>query len=170
MPPPKSSPRAGSLEARLADLLAASSIAFAVSGDVYSAQVVSLRSPALASALADLAKENAAVRRILDRLLEGSAWGSVLFALAAIIIPICQAHGIIPGSDPFVAMMPSPEAPKRMEWGSSPNGGSTMGAPGPGSEGDPSPSTDDETMTRMPGAPPGVVTVAATAAQHPGAR
>lgn len=173
-PPRQSKPRAGSLEARLAEFLGICSFPFAAAGDQYSAQIVALRSPALATALADLAKENAAIKRVLERVLEGSAWGAVGLAAASIILPICQHHGMIPGSDPFAAILPSPAPPRPMAWSQgqpqqSPNG-STHGAPAPGSEGDPTVHEDGDDFTRVPGAPPGVVTVAATAAQHPGAR
>lgn len=183
-PPPKAPPRAetrtprkGSLESRLNEFLGAASIPFAVAGDNYSAQIVAARSPALAKSLAELANENAAVKRVLNRIMEGSAWGGVAIASLSIILPICQHHGLIPGTDPFSAIMPGP-APSgegqspRMRWsgGSTPTpDGSTMGAPGPGSGGDTPPNgrpSPDEYKTTVPGSPPGVVTVASTTADH----
>lgn len=172
---PRPAARKGSMEARLEEFLAAATLPFAVAGDDYSAQIIALRSPALARSLADLARENRAVARILNRIMEGSAWGGVAIASLSIIIPICQHHNLIPGSDPFAAIMPAPSASaeKRMRWGggSSPvPEGSSMGAPGPGSGGDTPPdrsaSPEGDYTPTVNGSPPGVVTVAASAAQH----
>lgn len=165
------------MEARLEEFLAAATLPFAIAGDDYSAQIIALRSPALAKSLAELARENRAVARILNRIMEGSAWGGVAIASLSIILPICQHHGLIPGNDPFAAIMPAPSSsgPRKMRWsgGQAPAPeGSSLGTPGPGSSGAPDTPPNgrgpvpDEYKPHVPGSPVGVVTVAGTTADH----
>lgn len=50
----------------------------------------------LATALDNLAAENPSVQRTLEQLLQVSAWGQVMTAVAAIAVPIAAHHGILP--------------------------------------------------------------------------
>jgi hypothetical protein len=178
--PPKAPrrPTARSLEGRLAEFLSMAALPFALQGDDYCAQIIAQRTPDLAKSLAALAEENASIKRTLNRMLEGSAWGGVALSVTAIVVPIAQHHGLVPGGDPFAFQYPN--SPQRSPQGiPSPAAGfggwsppptddtSTMGAPAsPDSNGTP----EDAGWTRTPGAPPGVVTVAATTAGHDGSR
>lgn len=171
-PPERRPPRKGSLEYKLTEFLSSAAALPTVAGDSYSAAVITMRAPLLAAALADLADENASVKRMLSRMLEGSAWGAVAIATLAIVIPIAQAHNVLPGMDPFSLIYgPVPGNPRqrnggRMTWsttGNDPSGtgaGSAMGAPAP-PDPDPVPyaGTAPDFTPTVPGAPPGVVTV-----------
>lgn len=164
-------PRAGQLETKLGEFFGAFSLIFAATGDDYCAWIIAERSPQLASAWAELAKQNPAVKRVLEGLVEGSAWGGVILSTLSIALPIAKHHGVWRGPDPFAFIMPGPPpdvAPKGDNNGNSGNGGFAWSkadnAPAPQRSSD-----DDEYMSTMPGAPPGVVTVASTTAAHPGA-
>lgn len=62
----------------------------------------------LAVALDGLAKENPKVRAVLERALAGGAWGAVIMATAAIVVPILANHGVVQPI-PFVPQpTPSP--------------------------------------------------------------
>ena len=181
--PPKSSPRGrraaagtgtgrppspASLEARLTEFLSAAALPFAIAGDTYCAAILTQRTPALAHALSELAKENPGVRKVLNRMLEGSAWGGVGLAVFSIVIPVAQHHGLVPGEDPFGWQYP--DTPARGAVASPPagfGGWSTTSGNDRSSMGAPTES-DEPTMTQFPGAPPGVVTVEATGANHTG--
>lgn len=52
--------------------------------------------PRLAAALNNVAKDNADVYRALERMLTGSAWGGVIVAAGAIIVPIMANHNLLP--------------------------------------------------------------------------
>lgn len=153
---------------------------FALQGDDYCATIIAQRTPDLAKSLTALADENPAIKRTLNRMLEGSAWGGVALSVAAIVIPIAQHHNLVPGGDPFAFQFPN--SPQRAGIQSPPAGfggwspervddGSTMGAPSPSSDnGSAHDGGADPGWTRVDGAPPGVVTVASTGAGHQGAR
>jgi len=164
-------PSSASLEARLNEFLAAAALPFALTGDDYCATIIAQRTPRLSASLVALAKENPAVRRVLNRILEGSAWGGVAIAVVSIVIPVAQHHGMVPGDDPFITLYPG--SPRREAvasppagwngWsnssGNSGNDRSAMGAPV---------GSDEPVMTQFGNAPPGVVTVDATTAKHAG--
>lgn len=177
---PRATARVGSFEDRLAGFLGMAAIPFALQGDDYCAFIIASRTPELAKSLTIVANENAAVKRILSRMLEGSAWGGVALSVVGIAVPIAQHHGLVPGSDPFATQYPKAppglngrpvhQAPPAGFGGwSQPTAtdGSAMGAPAPTPTDD---AGDGDYTTTMPGAPPGVVTVAATSAGHTGAK
>jgi hypothetical protein len=149
---PASSPKArkAPLQAKLEELFASPALVYSFVGDEWAAQLIATRTPAMAEAWYELAKQNAGVRRILDRLVEGSAWGGVILSTMAVAVPLAQHHGLIPGADPFGVMFP-PLPPEQGRGPivppppSSPNGGG--GAPPQES-------------------PPGVVTVAGSNDSH----
>jgi hypothetical protein len=187
-PPPRA--RAGSLESKLGELFGSFSLVFAATGDQYCAEIVAQRSPALAAAWADLAKQNASVKRVLEGLVEGSAWGAVIFSTLGITIPIAKHHGLYNGPDPFALILPGPTPPEGGHTKGGDNGGTGVNRGGmrwsKGKDGEPpaprKPNNNgndtnngagdsaDEIPTYLEGAPPGVVTVAASGAQHNGAR
>lgn len=181
--------RTPALEAKLQQMFAMPALAFAAAGDQYCAEVWAARSDMMASSWFELSKQNAGVKRVLESLVEGSAWGGVIMSTLACCLPIAKHHGLYRGPDPFAALLPGPKAPPPPPSG---------GAQGPGSAGvtwskDPSgpvpapfmrdnatnngggaaqPSAGDEPdiPVYVQGAPPGVVTVAASNAGHVGAR
>lgn len=66
--------------------------------------------PDLARSLNNLANEDERVRRMLERMLTGSAYGGVFMATAAILLPILANHNLLPVQLPG-HMMPE-SAPK----------------------------------------------------------
>jgi hypothetical protein len=64
--------------------------------DDFDGQVIALNSERLARAWADLAAQSPAVRRALEALLTGSAWGSAIGTTAMVAIPIMVRHQIAP--------------------------------------------------------------------------
>jgi hypothetical protein len=167
-PRPEPVKQRASLEEKLTDFLGTASIPFALAGDQYCAQIIATRTPPLATALAELARENKGVDRVLRRMLEGSAWGGVALAVVSIVVPIAQHHGALPGADPFSMMYPPfpAQAEVAMQWTAPPateNGQPAAQAQAPSNG---RPDVPDEYKTTIPGAPPGVVTVAATNAGH----
>lgn len=65
--------------------------------------------PNLAKSLNELAKEDERVRRVLERMLTGSAYGAVFMSTAAILLPILDNHGMLPVRLPKQMM---PDVPK----------------------------------------------------------
>jgi hypothetical protein len=64
--------------------------------DDFDGQVIALNADRLARAWADLAQQSPAVRRALEALLMGSAWGSAIGTTAMVAIPVMVRHGIAP--------------------------------------------------------------------------
>lgn len=178
-------PRSNSLEAKLGEFFGSFSLVFAATGDQYCAEIIAARAPALASSWAELAKQNASVRRVLESLMEGSAWGAVILSTLGVAVPIAKHHGLYNGPDPFSAILPGPPAPP-VNGGTNGNGGARMSTWGArATNGDtpqrviiPDPPMPYRDVPNPPtpapiyqeGSPPGVVTVAAGSAQHTGAR
>ena len=50
----------------------------------------------LIDSLGELAKQDVRVRRVLGRLVTGSAWGSVALAASAIVLPVLANHNLLP--------------------------------------------------------------------------
>lgn len=65
-------------------------------GDEYCATVVASQAESLAEAYDRLAKVNPQVRAVLERMMEGSAWGAVITTTAATALPILFHHGLYP--------------------------------------------------------------------------
>jgi hypothetical protein len=101
-------PRSGSLEARLAQVFASASPLPALMGDQYSAFIIASRSAKFAHDLAELAKVNPRLKKALEGMLDGGAYGGVLFSGAAMLLPILWAYGVIPPPpvDPFAPFYP----------------------------------------------------------------
>lgn len=169
------------LQAKLEQFFAIPAMAFAAGGDHYSAELLAKRGPMVAEAWYELSRENKSVKRILEGLVEGSAWGAVIFSTLSLVVPIAKHKGLYRGPDPFAFMglpvpdaQPSTRSQRGMTWSKAPSGP----APSPFSGGfDPDENTppgDDGSISGivqyLDGAPPGVVTVAASAASHNGAR
>jgi hypothetical protein len=124
---PKKTPQFKKLEDSLNEFLGLIPMTIAMTGDQELAVVVAARTPAMAEAWIDLAMRNNGVKRVLDKLVEGSAWGGVIISTTAVALPIAQRTGIYRGPDPFALMYPAlssdqaPAAnPPRRENGNSP--------------------------------------------------
>ena len=103
-------PRKGSLESRLGEFLRFNSgmISFINETD---GSILYAHSDSLAKAYAKLAEENSRVKRVLEGLMEGGAWGAAVMATAMCALPIAANHNAIPPNvmekiAPFVASTP----------------------------------------------------------------
>lgn len=165
-PPPslsgRQSARKPPLQRRLEEFLATPALAYSFMGDQWAAELITTRTPIMAEAWYDLSTKNPAVKRVLERLLEGSAWGGVVLSTMAVALPLAQHHGLVPGADPFSALYPpvaaqDGSAPRRGPIVPPPPSGPTQGAGGP-----PPP----DAPIYQDGSPPGVVTVKPGVNQH----
>lgn len=191
--PPRA--RANAMESRLAELFSAPALAFSLAGDMHCAEIINNGGPEMARAWAKLAQENPAVRRVLNTLLEGSAWGGVVLSTLSVALPIAAHHGVkLPGpwsggsdhrQDPPAGApnwgTPRPSAPSGggffSGWTSeTPPAASAQAPAAPVAPVAPVGPTDDvrhdpaAPPVYFHGAPPGVVTVASGPANHSGAR
>lgn len=154
-PPPTPKPRparAGSLQKRLEDWLGGLALIYKTFGDDYGAELVTDRAPHVAKAWAELAQQNPGVKRVLERLTEGGAWGAVIVSTSSLVFPLLAHHGILP---PQIAAftgapMASVPAGTMPAWGS---GRQRVIIPDP-------PAVADMTPPGAPDQPPGVFTVA----------
>lgn len=72
-------------------------------------EIILRNAESLAFNWAALAEENAAVKRVLNSLMETNAWSGALLATAAVAIPIMDNHGYIP--ERFRNIVPSAPTP-----------------------------------------------------------
>ena len=99
--PPKSTAKVPSLEKQLEETFGGISMLVMATGDEYCAMHIAHQAKPLAAAWAELAKQNETIERMLRRMLEGSAWGGVIFVTAATVIPIAAHHGLYPKNFPL---------------------------------------------------------------------
>lgn len=152
-------PRSGSLEARLSEAFASVSLIPSFVGDQYSSFIIASRSDKFAHDLAELAKVNPRVKRTLEGLLNGGAYGGLMFSGMALLLPIMWSYGIIPAPpfDPFSAFYPSlPDGVVPRSATRPPR--EARKSPQPGSAG-PVERVPVTSPQEAPGAPMGVVTV-----------
>ena len=71
--------------------------------DQWDGEVLVLNAERLARSWADLAQQSPTVRRALEALLMGSAWGSAIGTTAMVAVPILARHGVIPPESVQVA-------------------------------------------------------------------
>lgn len=161
--PKATKPRSGTLEHRLAEALASAAIIPAFTGDQYSAFILSTRSAKFAHDLSELAKVNATLKRGLENLLDGGAYGGVMFSGAAMLLPILWSYGVIPAPplDPFGAFydpVPAGVLPRSVQVRSSKrNAGSADSRKANGQSSGSAPASRVPTGGEEP--PEGVVTV-----------
>lgn len=65
-------------------------------GAEYDGSIVLAGADDLARALVSVAESNASVRKILEALVNASAWGAVATAVVAVALPIAANHGLVP--------------------------------------------------------------------------
>jgi hypothetical protein len=152
--------RTPKLQGQLEELFAMPAMAYGFVGDEYASNLIATRTPQMAEAWYELAQKNPAIKRILERLVEGSAWGGVVGSSLAVLLPLAQHHGIIPGSDPFAFLYPELPAPTGQR------SGPIVPPPPTGSAATPPPNRGSGAGTPRGGGttpPVGVVTVAQSA-------
>lgn len=166
--------RAGSLEARIAQSLASFSVIPTFVGDPYSSFIIASRSEKFAHDLAELAKVNPRVKKMLENALDGGVYGGVIFSGMAMVIPILVRYGIIPGDpsfDPFAMfypavppnIVPSARAPRERtaSRAASPVGDGPVTRVPPSQTGAPGATTPPGVVTVQPGMHPPVSPAAA---------
>ena len=121
---PKPAPRRTrkpTLESELQDVFSTISVAILATGDMYCAEVVATQAEPLAKAWAELAQKHEGVRRVLERMMQGSAWSGVIIATSATVIPIAAHHGAWPKGFPmpfsFGIGPPPPPSPEVQNQG-----------------------------------------------------
>lgn len=111
-------PRNRNLADELATLLATTGTLVTAGAAVnprllYDGQAIVTQAPAIAQALADVAKVNPAVEKVLWGMLDTSAWGAVAVAVGPLIIAVAANHGALPSELPqLVGMPPVPDYPE----------------------------------------------------------
>lgn len=103
------------LTEKLEELLSLPSLVYSATGDEWAATFTAERARPMAEAWVALADENPAVKRVLNRLTETSAWGGVAMATAGTVLPLAIHHGLIPplpmftpDDDPATPIVPPP--------------------------------------------------------------
>lgn len=103
--PPTGTPQ---LERRLDDFFSMLALPFAAAGDQHCAGIIARGAPGMAEAWSALARDNAGVRRVLEQLLSGGAWGGVIVSTLAVALPVAAHHTSLPLSIPGLAGPPPP--------------------------------------------------------------
>lgn len=98
-----------SLKQPLTDALTSLGVAVQLVNGYDGARIVA-GAPQLAEALDELAKQDAAVHRALQRILTGSSWGGVVIAAMSIAVPIAANHQLIPPHTAAILGAPMPPA------------------------------------------------------------
>lgn len=88
------------IEDALNEYIAGIAMMFALANDQHCAAVVAQGGPRLAQAWAEVAKQNPAVYRVLERMMQGGAWGGVIISTLAIALPIMEHHNVLPAGLP----------------------------------------------------------------------
>lgn len=89
------------LESQLEETFGGIAMVIFATGDTYCGEHLAKQAKPLAQAWAELAKQSPAVDRILRRMMEGSAWGAVIFVTASTVIPIAAHHNLYPKGFPM---------------------------------------------------------------------
>jgi hypothetical protein len=86
------------LRKSLVDLYVQTGVIVSVIGDTRDGTVIAENAATCADAWVELARVNPTVRRVLDGMLKGSAWGAVIMAHGPIVLAIMANHGTqVPG-------------------------------------------------------------------------
>lgn len=120
-PPPERKPPTTRLGRDLYNLVSDIGMGFMVAGDSYCGSILLDNAAQLATAWDNLAKRNARVKEVLEKLVSGGAYGEVLIATVGVALPIAQHHGIYPRSWPLpmsLGMAPPPPSEEVRTHGS----------------------------------------------------
>lgn len=74
-------------------------------------QIIAANSESMAKSWGELAKQNAGVKRALERMMEGGAWSGVIFSTGAVAFAIAQNHGVLPEFTFGIGTLDEPEEP-----------------------------------------------------------
>lgn len=92
---PATTTRTTSLEKRLTEMYVSIGTMVIVADPTCGLAVVQA-APEIGAALDNLAKENKSVRKALEKMLQGGAWGGVIMAHFPIITTVLAHHGLLP--------------------------------------------------------------------------
>ena len=107
---PKVERRRYRMEPKLREFFGSLALIAAAAGDSYGAQVISLRTDDLAHSWAKLAEANPTIRRLLEALTSGGAYGEAIMVTGSVVIPILWRHGVVPDELGYpVAVTAAPE-------------------------------------------------------------
>lgn len=94
-PGPK--PAKKQLEKKLGEFIGAIGVGVFTVVDQTDGIILVSRGDQLAHAWAELAEINPSVKAVLEKLVDGGAWGGVVFSTMAVAVPIAQNHGVAKG-------------------------------------------------------------------------
>lgn len=109
-----------SLKQPLTDALTSLGVAVQLVNGYDGARIVA-GAPQLAEALDELARQDAAVHKALQRILTGSSWGGVAIAAMSIAVPIAANHQMIPPHTAAILGAPMPPTADGSGNGQAPN-------------------------------------------------
>lgn len=81
------------IEEGLTDLFSGFALAAQFQGNDVAYVILTSRGPKVAAAWAELARQNASVRRVLERLMTGGAWGGVVVSTLSMALPLAESYG-----------------------------------------------------------------------------
>ena len=81
------------IEEGLTDLFSGFALAAQFQGNDVAYVILTSRGPKVAAAWAELARQNASVRRVLERLMTGGAWGGVIVSTLSMALPLAESYG-----------------------------------------------------------------------------
>lgn len=84
----------GKIEEGLTDLFTGLALVAQAGGNDIAFVVLTSRGPKLARAWAELARQNASVRRVIERLMTGGAWGGVIMSSVSVAMPLAASYGV----------------------------------------------------------------------------
>lgn len=98
------------IEDSLNEYIGGFALVFAMAGDQHCAAVIAQGGPNLAKAWAEVARQNEGVMRVLEKMMQGGAWGGVIISTLGIALPIMEHHHLLPAGipNPFA----SPDVPE----------------------------------------------------------
>lgn len=88
------------IEETLNDVMSVLSMAAIAQGNIEAGVILSSRGPKVSAAWAELARVNPNVRRVLERMMKGGAWGGVIFSSLTVAIPVAHSYGVLPAGVP----------------------------------------------------------------------
>lgn len=88
------------IEEGLTDLFSGLALAAQVQGNDVAYVILTSRGPKVAKAWAELARQNVSVRRVLERMMTGGAWGGVILSSVSLAMPLAQSYGVLPPGIP----------------------------------------------------------------------
>lgn len=88
------------IENAMNEFFAAVSMGFQFAGDDVMAVIFASRGPKVAEAWAELARINPGVRKVIEKMLTGSAWSGVAISSLSIAMPVAERYGVFPDNLP----------------------------------------------------------------------